>query len=57
MPYDVSLDQCLFSKTYENDLGRLTVGVHSYNNGVKKSRSAGRREAAKETLNSRRWEG
>ena len=36
MPYDVSLDQCLFSKTYENELGRLTVGVHSYNNGAKK---------------------
>jgi len=36
MPYDVSLDQCLFSKSYENELGRLTVGVHSYNNGAKK---------------------
>jgi len=36
MPYDASMDQCLFSKNYENDMGRLTVGVHSYNNGPKK---------------------
>jgi hypothetical protein len=36
MPYDASLDQCLFSKNYENDAGRLTVGVYSYNNGPKK---------------------
>ena len=36
MPYDASLDQCSFSKNYETESGRLTVGVHSYNNGPKK---------------------
>jgi hypothetical protein len=36
MPYDVNLDQCLFSKNYETETGRLTVGVYSYNNGPKK---------------------
>lgn len=36
MPYDSSLDQCLFSKNYENEAGRLTVGVYTYNNGPKK---------------------
>ena len=36
MPYDATLDKCLFSKTWENDLGRIVVGVYSYNNGQKK---------------------
>lgn len=36
MPYDSSLDEALFQKTWENDNGRLTVSVYSYNNGVKK---------------------
>lgn len=36
MPYDASLDKCLFSKNFENETGRLTVGVYSYNNGPKK---------------------
>lgn len=36
MPYDASLDQCLFSKNYEAETGRLTVGIYSYNNGPKK---------------------
>lgn len=36
MPYDSSLDECLFSKSSENDLGRLTVSVHCYNKGAKK---------------------
>ena len=36
MPYDSSLDECLFSKCYETESDRLSVGVHSYNNGVKK---------------------
>lgn len=36
MPYDSSLDETLFSKSYENDLSRLTVSVHSYNQGAKK---------------------
>ncbi|MDD5450088.1 MAG: hypothetical protein PHO42_05780 [Candidatus Omnitrophica bacterium] len=36
MPYDASMDQCLFSKNYESEIGRLTVGIYSYNNGPKK---------------------
>jgi len=36
MPYDASLDKEAFSKSYENDDGKITVSVHSYNNGPKK---------------------
>ena len=36
MPYDKSLDQCLASKTWESDTGRLVVSVFSYNQGQKK---------------------
>ena len=36
MPYDNSLDESLFSKSQENDSGRLTVSVFSYNKGPKK---------------------
>jgi len=36
MPYDASLDNEVFSKSHENDDGKITVSVHSYNNGPKK---------------------
>jgi len=36
MPYDASLDECLFSKTYETEDERLTVSVYAYNKGQKK---------------------
>ena len=36
MPYDASLDKSVFSKSCENDDGRITVSVYSYNNGPKK---------------------
>jgi hypothetical protein len=36
MPYDASLDECLFTKSYENERERLTVSVYSYNKGAKK---------------------
>ena len=36
MPYDANLDKSVFSKPYENDDGRITVSVYSYNNGPKK---------------------
>ena len=36
MPYDSSLDQQVFAKSWENDLTKLTIGVYSYNNGPKK---------------------
>ena len=36
MPYDASLDKEVFAKSSENDDGKITVSVHSYNNGPKK---------------------
>lgn len=36
MPYDRSLDECLFSKSWESEPERLTVCVYSYNKGAKK---------------------
>ena len=36
MPYDSSLDETLFSKSWETDEERLTVSVRSYNKGAKK---------------------
>jgi len=36
MPYDTSLDKEVFAKSSENDDGKITVSVHSYNNGPKK---------------------
>jgi len=36
MPYDSSMDESLFSKSCEDDSGRLTVSVYSYNKGAKK---------------------
>jgi hypothetical protein len=36
MPYDTSLDKQVFSKSWENDEGRIVVSVHSYNNGPHK---------------------
>ena len=36
MAFDKSLDECLFSKSWENDFGKLTVSVYAYNKGRKK---------------------
>ena len=36
MPYDRSLDECLFTKSWETESQRLTVNVYSYNKGAKK---------------------
>lgn len=36
MPYDRSLDEKVFSKSWETDAGRLTISVYSYNKGPKK---------------------
>jgi len=36
MAYDSSLDECLFSKSWEGDTQRITVSVYSYNKGAKK---------------------
>lgn len=36
MPYDASLDESLFSKSWENEGMRIVVSVFSYNKGAKK---------------------
>ncbi len=36
MPYDSSLDERVFAKHHETETDRLTVGVYSYNKGMKK---------------------
>ena len=36
MPYDSSLDECLFSRPWESEDGRITVSIYSYNQGMKK---------------------
>ena len=36
MPYDSSLDERLFSKTWEDETKRLTVSIWAYNKGAKK---------------------
>jgi len=36
MPYDSSLDESLFAKSFETEFGKLTVSVYSYNKGAKK---------------------
>jgi predicted transcriptional regulator len=36
MPYDSSLDECLFTKANETDFDKITVSVMSYNKGAKK---------------------
>lgn len=36
MPYDKALDECLYTKSWEDEARRLTVSVWSYNSGAKK---------------------
>ncbi len=36
MPYDSSLDEKLFSKSWETEAERLSVSVYAYNKGTKK---------------------
>ncbi|MFH1479464.1 MAG: hypothetical protein ABIG92_06820 [Candidatus Omnitrophota bacterium] len=36
MPYDSSLDEKVFSKSWETESERLSVSVYSYNKGAKK---------------------
>ena len=36
MPYEKSLDQQIFSKSWQDEGTRVTVSVFSYNNGAKK---------------------
>ena len=36
MPYDASLDECLYRKEWETENDRLSVSIYSYNQGTKK---------------------
>ena len=36
MPYDGSLDEQLFSSSWEGEATKITVSVYSYNKGAKK---------------------
>lgn len=36
MPYDSSLDEKLFSKSWESENSKITVSVYSYNKGTSK---------------------
>ena len=36
MPFESDLDKEVFSKSWDNDAGRIIVSVHSYNNGPNK---------------------
>lgn len=36
MPYDASMDECLFTKSFETENHKITVSVYSYNKGQKK---------------------
>jgi len=36
MPYDASLDECVFTKAHEDEAGKLVVSVYSYNKGTRK---------------------
>ena len=36
MPYDSSLDEQLFSQSWEDEGGKIVISVHSYNKGPKK---------------------
>ena len=36
MPYDSSLDERIFAKSWEGSMSKITVGVFSYNHGAKK---------------------
>ncbi len=36
MPYDPSLDECVYKKILDTEQGRLNVCVYSYNNGPRK---------------------
>jgi uncharacterized lipoprotein YehR (DUF1307 family) len=50
MPYDSSLDESVFAKSWENDNGRLTVSVYSYNKGQKKLQVSRENRAAEGEL-------
>ena len=36
MAYDAKMDSQVFTKSWENDLSKISVSIYSYNNGPKK---------------------
>jgi uncharacterized lipoprotein YehR (DUF1307 family) len=36
MPYEASLDECQFTKSYETESQKISVSVYPYNKGQKK---------------------
>jgi len=36
MPYNASLDEQLFSKSWDSEDGKIVVSIYSYNKGAKK---------------------
>jgi hypothetical protein len=50
MPYDASLDKEIFSKSVENEDGRLSVKVMSYNDGARKLQISRERRGQEDTL-------
>jgi len=50
MPYDASMDESLFSKSWETEAQRLTVSVFSYNKGIKKLQISRERKDAEDAF-------
>jgi len=50
MPYDADLDKEIFGKSVENDSGRLSVKVMSYNDGVRKLQISRERRGPEDTM-------
>ncbi len=50
MPYDASMDESLFSKSWETEEQRLTVSVFSYNKGIKKLQISRERKDAEDAF-------
>ena len=48
MPYDSSLDEQVFAKSWEADSTKITVSVYSYNKGPKKIQITRENKAANE---------
>ncbi|MFH1798073.1 MAG: hypothetical protein ABH844_01840 [Candidatus Omnitrophota bacterium] len=50
MPYDANLDKEIFSKAVEDDNGKLTVKIMSYNDGPKKMQISRERRGAEDSF-------
>ncbi len=50
MPYDADLDKEIFGKSVENETGRLSVKVMSYNDGARKIQISRERRGQEDTM-------